>query len=81
MTSLDYYLIARQIANDLSEAGYLDWSARIVDSIEAGSTATEILMAIQWQLNQLQDSEIPLSETLKSRVSHLIFEINKALNQ
>lgn len=79
MSSTDYYLTARKIATELSQTGYSDWGARIINAIEAGSTATEILMGVRWHLDQFRELKFPISPVLESKISSLLVELDNLL--
>jgi len=62
--SRDLYADGYEVAEQLREAGLLEWSQRVASAIENGFTATEILMGLRWQLEQVLGSEVDLpSET------------------
>jgi hypothetical protein len=54
--SYDFYAVANSIADNLAAHGLDGWKLRIDDAIAAGSTGTEILMALRWVFRQLQES-------------------------
>ena len=54
MNVYDIYEAARHIVQELTEQGMSIWADRIEDAIASGSTGTEILMAVRWNLQELQ---------------------------
>jgi hypothetical protein len=50
MSSFNYIAEARAIRGALVGNEFSDWRARINDAIDTGSTETEILMAVRWNL-------------------------------
>jgi hypothetical protein len=66
----DYYALAQSIVAQLLDRGEFDWSREIEDAIEAGSTATEILMSVRLVLQRLllpgeaSDSEAVAADSL-----------------
>lgn len=79
MNSYDYYAVAKKIARRLSKDGYPNWSDRILDAIACGSTATEILMAIRWQLNEFKNSQSKISDPIKKEIVELTTKIDEVL--
>ncbi len=79
MNVYDIYKDARRIAQELTVRGISVWADRIEDAIASGSTGTEILMALQWNLQELQKSSIIESQGISRDVANLIDEIGMAL--
>lgn len=75
----DYYADAHEIAKRLAESGQHEWSKRIDQVIAEGYTATEILMGIQFQLDELVGSDAELSEGIRALAIHLRRSIQEAL--
>ena len=78
MSTFDYIAEARAIRDALGN-DHSDWRRRIDDAIAAGSTGTEILMAIRWNLEALLKAEPMLPSELVSRIKNYIVEANKLL--
>jgi hypothetical protein len=53
----DYYEEAECICEQLERSGRSDLADEIRDTMEQGSTATEILMALRWKLDQALAAE------------------------
>ena len=57
-------------ADSLDNEGVAEWDAKLRNAIEAGFTATEILMALRWHARQLSEASLRLSrptrKTLRS---------------
>ncbi len=79
MSNFDYYSSAQRIAQALSDEGLSDRATKITDAIATGSTGTEILMALHWQLTELlRQGHRPSAETSSDR-EELLREIDKRL--
>ena len=48
----DYYKEARSLSEALKLEGEKKWAQLLIEKIEAGSTATEILMGLRWALQE-----------------------------
>lgn len=81
MGAYNCYDAAQKIAEQLSEAGYKEWSDRIVNEIAAGFTSGEILQGIWWHLKKFQKAELAISDSLASEISELISWIEKAFKE
>jgi hypothetical protein len=75
----DYYAESRRLADDLRAEGLGDCADALLDAIESGSTGTEILMAIKWNLDRLIAAGEG-SRDLMLRASGLRTELVKALS-
>ncbi|MDE0887789.1 MAG: hypothetical protein OSB70_19925 [Myxococcota bacterium] len=56
----DYYAEAEAVCEELEGLGRSDVADDLRAAIEGGSTATEILMALRWSLEQSISAEIDL---------------------
>ncbi len=72
MPQRDLYQEATELAVSLVEEGYGEWSRRIERSLSAGATATEILMALRWDLSQLRASGLVMSASNTERLRTLL---------
>lgn len=77
MSNYDIVKEAQHCAQQLQEAGIPEWSRRILDAIEAGATGGEIVMALRWNLQELEKSSVALPAQIKQSVRQIIQEINK----
>lgn len=59
----DVFAEAEAIADDLDSDGRSDLAVEIREAIASGSTGTEIMMALRWNLEQLLASEPNLGTT------------------
>ena len=75
----DHYAVAKRVARHISEAGFPDWGRQILNAITASFTATEILMAIRWQLNGFKNTKPKISDSIKTEIDELIEKTNEAL--
>jgi hypothetical protein len=79
MNTSDYYGEARIIAANLKNAGREADGTNLIDAIEAGATATEILMALRFHLmNLLADQSLPT--IIRSPTESLYKRINSVLS-
>jgi hypothetical protein len=63
----------------LADHGAADAARRITDSIEGGSTSSEILFGLRWEFDQLLADEIRTPQELKTRIANLRAEIEETL--
>jgi hypothetical protein len=76
---MDYYKRASSIAAQLGECGMGEWRDRLDLAAGAGATATDTLMALRWELRQLQNlgaDRVP--EKIYFEVKRLIQDIDAA---
>lgn len=74
----DYYAESKKLAEDLETEGLGKYANALLDAIAQGSTGTEILMALSWNLDHLIDSsECP--QQLKLRAAGLRNKLVKVL--
>ncbi len=78
MSNTDYYKNAIEIADELKREHLDDYSSKIKDSISAGSTGTEILMALRWNYKQILKENI--NKGLYSKILDLIKQIDECLD-
>ena len=74
----DYYAESRCLADDLRAEGLGDYADALLAAIESSSTGTEILMAINWNLDRLLAAGEG-SRNLMLRAAGLRTELVKAL--
>ncbi len=77
---IDYYEEANKISKLMKNEGFNSWAQKVIDSIEAGFTATEILIELKWNFSQFLKKESTYSNELKNKVKNIIKEINLLLN-
>lgn len=75
----DYYAEARQLADSLDDEGLDEWSGKLKDAIDAGFTATEILMALRWHARQLREASPRLSRPTRRALASLLEGLEDAL--
>jgi hypothetical protein len=79
MSTLDYYAEARKISANLKSIGRETDGRKLLDAIDAGSTGTEILMALRYHLtNLLKDKNLPVDIIASATI--LSESINSALS-
>ena len=78
--SIDYYAEAEAIAQVLASRGLGAEATSLRDAIESGSTATEILMALRWRLQEFVRAGSLPDEFTANRMRKLITELNKELD-
>jgi len=77
----DYYEEAREIAVRLEQDGLKTEAKFLVDAIEGGATATEILMALRWHLERIEGSNPATSLETRRRIRDLSKALNTALGR
>lgn len=78
MTNFDYYAVARDLIQGLVAEGYPTHASKLQDAIDNGSTGTEILMALRFNLNEIS-KKVSLSPKLLALISTLLVELNSVL--
>jgi len=78
MQSFDYITSARIIQDELS-GEFSEWKTRMDDALAGGSTGTEILMAVRWNLSELLKTNPALPKEMHSRINDYIEAANKLL--
>jgi len=79
MAARDYYQEARRLAWLLNEDGLSDWATRFEEAISGGFTATEILMALRWHAQQLQNAKLHLSAETTRQLERLLAGLDEVL--
>jgi hypothetical protein len=77
--TFDVYEATYDLGRDLASNGHTEWAARLSDAIEAGSTGTEIFMAIRWVIQQLRDEVAELSLQQRAKAEEIVAYINDSL--
>lgn len=80
MFARDYCAEARELASRLAAEGFGDWSTKFEEAITRGFSATEILMALRWQAQQLQNAGLPLTAETDSRLKSLLLGLEEVLS-
>jgi hypothetical protein len=75
----DYYAETHDVALLLQREGFAAEAQSLVRAISDGSTATEILMAIRWRLEQIDTPKFKLNSETRARVRELRRAIAGAL--
>lgn len=75
----DYYAEARDLARQLEDEGATTDAEALRDAIAAGSTATEISMALRWHLARIDRENPPESADTRKRIQELASAIDAAL--
>jgi hypothetical protein len=78
MEQYDYYGIAKELAKKLRDENLDGLSNEIINAMEAGSTGTEIFMALRWNVNKILTSNL-CSSRIKEFARNLYDELDKAL--
>lgn len=80
MTShFDYYGEAKDIASLLAKDGDKKSAELIIEKIEAGSTATEILMGVRWAIQECLKTREKRMGNLDKKMVSLVARIDGAL--
>ncbi len=77
---MNYYDEAFAIADALAAAGLVSESKAIRDAIESSSTATEILMRLRWQMQQIHAAKKSLFLDTPRRIESLISALDRELS-
>ncbi|GLI34120.1 hypothetical protein [Desulforhabdus amnigena] len=80
METYDFYSKAREIARKLEKENLTDQASKVVDAISAGSTATEILMILRWELDQVLLNSPLLSGEIRNEIFDFICKVDEVLN-
>lgn len=75
---MDYYQEARRIAGLLRKEGLAEAASAVEEAIDGGSMATEILMGIRFNLEEVLPQA---SETTASQIRSLVKEVTRALDE
>jgi hypothetical protein len=81
IVAYDHYSVAQQFAAQLRKEGKDLWATRIEDAIAAGATATEILMALRWNILQFISSGETCSQETRQLVDELLRELDCVLSR
>jgi hypothetical protein len=75
----DHYAAGHELASSLLREGHSTWHEKIENAISDGTTATEILMALQFVLTQLKTQSLELSQETRTLLNQLFGEIEASL--
>lgn len=75
----DHYKEATKVVKLLNEDGLTDWANRLMESMEAGSTGTEIFMEMRYVLNELLKSKAKIGPKCSQIIHILISRIEEQL--
>ena len=78
--AIDYYAEADEVMNELDAEGLTVEAESLRNIIAGGSTATEILMGLRWELRQIDDANKVADMTAKRRIRKLIAELDRVLS-
>lgn len=78
--SRDYYAEAMGIAQRLDDEGLADKARALREAIETGSTGTEILMALRWNLQRIDSENLGVGMSTRERIRELGAAIGVALD-
>jgi len=79
MAARDYYQEAHRLALLLNQDGLPDWATRFEEAISVGFTATEILMALRWHVQQLKNARLHLSAETRRQLERLLAGLDEVL--
>ena len=78
--TIDYYTEAESIAQTVASQGHAEEARLLRDSVECGSTASEILMALRFRLAALDASGIIRDALTVERVRRVVAALNNELS-
>lgn len=76
---MDLYSQIAEIVDALRDAGETAWADLLANDVQAGSTGTEILMAVRWHLRQVDDQVDDLPGPLIAELHAIVEQIGMAL--
>jgi len=77
---MNYYNEAFGIADALAAEGLVTESKAIRDAIESSSTATEILMRLRWQMQQVEAAKKTVRLDTRRRIDSLTAALDRELS-
>jgi hypothetical protein len=77
--SFDFYKEARSISSALKSQGQNQWANLLIKKIEAGSTATEVLMGLRWVFQECLKTRDSKLGDIEKRMLGLVSKIDGAL--
>lgn len=77
--SFDFYKEARSVSDALKMEGQKEWANLLIEKIEAGSTATEVLMGLRWGLQKCLITRDSKLGDIEKRMLGLVSKIDGAL--
>jgi hypothetical protein len=78
MDYFDHYKEAKELSETLHQENLNEYADGIIQSMEEGSTGTEIFMALRWNTLKILKSK-NISKNIRSKAARLYKELNKAL--
>jgi hypothetical protein len=78
--TVDYYTEAESIARAVASQGHAEEARLLRDSVECGSTATEILMALRFRLAALDASGIIHDALTVERIRRILAALDNELS-
>jgi hypothetical protein len=79
MMGFDYIKI-KKLNENLEKNGYSQWAQKLQECINFGSTGTEILMCLNWNIKEFVRAEKDCSHDLLTEVESIKIEISKIVN-
>jgi hypothetical protein len=77
--AIDYYAEAREIIDALRSEDLVSEAEDLREVMEAGATATEILMGVRWHLEQIDRANKTSNVVTKRKIRNLVQELNRVL--
>ena len=74
----DFYKVLEDLQHRLGQLGRQDLAKRLEEAVSAGSTGTEILMAVRWNLSQIM-KEPDLPDNIRARIKELLVDLKRTL--
>jgi hypothetical protein len=79
--TIDYYAEARELATRIQREGLAAEAQALIDAMDAGSTATEILMALRWHLTEIDQANNISNLDTRRRIRDLLQGVHAALGE
>ena len=80
MSSFNYLTEACAIRDAWVGDNLSDWRTRISDAIDTGSTGSEVLMAVRWNLAELLKAEPSVTTDVSGRIKNYLLAANTLLS-
>jgi hypothetical protein len=81
MAAFDHYAATHELIRQLTEQGAVGWARKLEDALASGSTGTEILMALRWNLKELKRSKAISCGQTRELANQLLRELEAQLSR
>lgn len=81
MTNYDFYSEIDSLINILNKESFNEQASTLKDAVDSGSTSSEILMSLRWNLNKILLDSHKYDCFIRMKIKHIIKELDKVLNK